>query len=198
MRSLCAILLLFPAFAAADEGPVIEWSADRPLGWSDFQGPVPTGAAPERVAASNTSLSWSYAYEVEWARGSCVFRILAIESAAGFHPDGSWVRPNHRTAAVLVHEQGHFDITRLHHMSFVERTSGLVGKDRECRGSSERRAKRGVESEIAEIAGTLYEAVWRQHRQEQEAYDRETRHGIDTNAQAEWSRRIAARLVATR
>ncbi|HUF72570.1 MAG TPA: hypothetical protein VMR74_06710 [Gammaproteobacteria bacterium] len=204
MRSLRAILLLFPVFlllfpvfAAAEDATMIEWSPARPLAWDDFQGAVPSGAAPERVAAANTSLSWSYAYEVEWSRGTCTFRIMSIESAAGFHPEGSWARPNHRTPDVLLHEQGHFDITRLHYVEFVERTRGLIGDTRECRGSSERRAKRNAESEIARLAGTVYEGVWREYRREQEAYDDETRHGIDTGTQAEWTRRIAERLGRT-
>lgn len=194
MNALRAILLIFPALAAADDAAMIEWSPARPLTWDDFQGAVPAGAAPERVAASNTSLSWSYSYEVEWSRGTCVFRILSIESAAGFHPGGSWVRPGHRNQVVLGHEQGHFDLTRLHHMEFVERTRGLVGESRECRGNSERRAKGNVENEIARLAGTVYEAVWREHLREQETYDDETVHGINAGAQAEWSRRIAERL----
>jgi hypothetical protein len=194
MRSLSTILLLIPVLAAAEDTAMIEWSPTRPLSWDDFQGAVPAGAAPERVAMSNTSLSWSYAYEVEWSRGGCVFRIQTIESAASFHPEGSWSRPEHRNPAVLEHEQGHFDLTRVHHLEFVERTHGLVGETRECRGSSERRAKRDVESQIASLAGAVYETVWREHLREQEIYDDETRHGIDAEAQAQWRRRIRDRL----
>lgn len=197
MKFRCIILMLAPILAVAEDPPTIEWSRARPLTWGDFQGAVPAGAAPERVATSNTSLSWSYAYDVEWSRGNCVFRIQSIESSAGFHPEGSWSRPDHRTPAVLVHEQGHFDLTRLHHLEFVARTRGLVGKSRPCRGDSERRARRDVEDQIASLAGAEYEAVWREHLREQERYDDETRHGIDIEAQAQWTRRIRDRLDRT-
>lgn len=173
---------------------MIEWSPTRPLTWDDFQGKVPPHADPERVATSNTSLSWSYAYAVDWSRQGCRFRILRMDAAAGFHPDGSWARPDHRTPDVLAHEQGHFDITEIHYQAFVEATQELVGVSRNCSGSSERKAKRNAESEIARLAGTIYETIWREQLQEQKAYDDETRHGIDSKAQAQWTARITARL----
>jgi hypothetical protein len=184
---------LIPAVVGA-ETPVIDWNAARPLQWGDFLGAVPAHAGPERIAESNTSISWTYRYEVGWQQGACTFRITSIESAAGFHPDGSWVRPEHRTAAVLEHEQGHFDITRIYQQKFAAATRELVGISRDCGSGGRTRGTRSAEREIDRLAGSVYDAVWQEYREEQDAYDTETQHGIDSNAQSRWTNRIASLL----
>lgn len=191
--SLLVIATLAP-IAAGAATPAIEWNPGRPLNWDDFLGSVPSRADASRVAESNTSISWSYRYEVEWQRDHCLFRILSIDSAAGFHPDSSWARPEHRTPAVLEHEQGHFDITRIYQREFAETTRELVGVSRECGGGGRARVARNIEREIDRLAGSVYDAVWQQHGKEQSAYDHETNHGIDSRIQAEWTSRIAEQL----
>lgn len=195
MRFAIALLAagLSPVIAGA-ETPVIEWNPARPLEWNDFVGAVPAHAGSERIAESNTSISWTYRYEVNWRQGVCTFRITAIESAAGFHPDGSWVRPAHRTDAVLEHEQGHFDITRIYQQKFADATRELVGVSRDCGTGGRARATRNVEREIDRLAGSVYDAVWQEYRKEQDAYDAETQHGIDSSAQSRWTGRIASLL----
>jgi hypothetical protein len=182
--------------ALADNAEPIEWSAARPLSWDDFVGHVPRGIDERRVAATNASLVWSYKYIVEWSRDACAFRITSIDSAALFNPDGSWVRPGHRTDSVLRHEQGHFDIAQLHKLRFETETREFLGGQRSCSGRNERQVTRSAEREIARLVGTIYEDVWAQYRREQEVYDRETSHGINSSSQAEWTKNIASLLEA--
>jgi len=196
MRSIWVISLLglfaCPGGAAWAEG--IEWRADRPLSWDDFKGAVPRDADAVRVASTASSLAWSYAYQIEWSQHGCMYSIVKLESVARFLPDRSWVRPGHRTDAILEHEQGHFDIAQLYNQQFKAATEDLVGSARECDAQSERKAARAVESEISRIIGSLYEEVWRQYQLRQEAYDSETTHGIDREAQSRWTRTIAKSL----
>lgn len=189
------LLLLAAGVTATAAGPAIQWSPERRLVWEDFQGPVPANVADERVATTAASLSWSNAYSIAWSRDTCAFRITRIDSAALFHPDASWVRPGHLTPAVLEHEQGHFDIARIFQRRFEVQARPLVGVSRECRGRSQRAASRYAEREVAHLIGSIYDEVWRQYRAEQDAYDDETRHGIETAAQASWTSKIAARLA---
>ncbi|MDH3644801.1 MAG: DUF922 domain-containing Zn-dependent protease [Gammaproteobacteria bacterium] len=200
MRALLTICLAFFGSQAtsADNLPLIEWNSERPLTWDDFQGSVPSGADEARVASTTASLSWSYEYQFSLSRDTCAFSIVTIDSAALFHPDESWVRAGHRNAAVLAHEQVHFDIAQLYFERFVAETRELIGSDRECRGRSERTAARNAEREVTRLVGSVYDEVWRQYRSRQESYDRETRHGIDTVAQAGWTQEIAASLRAVK
>ena len=53
-----------------------------------------------------------------------------------------------------------------------------------------------MKARVDELAGTIYDDVWRRYLLEQDSYDAETRHGIDTAAQALWISRIAALLAS--
>jgi hypothetical protein len=196
VRLLSAIVLAFMTcpVAVADDSGAIEWSQERRLIWNDFAGSVPSGTDEIRVAETSASLAWSYEYTLEWSRDRCVFSIVDISASALFHPGNSWVRPGHRTDPVLLHEQGHFDITQLYRERFAARTREFLGAERNCRGRNERAAARSVESEIAQTLGSAYKEIWRNYRREQERYDAETRHGIDSSAQAAWSERISNSL----
>lgn len=192
MRRFCLICLTGVVALAAEAGAPadIEWSPSRPLTWDDFVGPVPADADPERVAATAASLSWSYAYAVEQSRDACVYRILDIQVRATFDPKESWVRTGHRTAAVLLHEQGHFDIAELYKERFEEDTRELVSSARECRGSNERKIARFVERDLNGLIGSAFDELWRTYRARQDAYDDETRHGMNTQAQASWTEQL--------
>jgi len=198
MRTLLAVglTLLAAAAARADSAARIPWNAERPLTWEDFAGPVPPRTDADRVAETAASLSWSYQLALELSSDSCVFRIVDIESEAAFVPGESWVRPGHRTAEVLEHEQGHFDIAEIYHRRFAAGAREFVGQQHRCSGGSERRATRDAEREVAGIIGAVYEEIWRQYREQQQLYDDETRHGIDREAQTEWTRELAS-LLAT-
>jgi hypothetical protein len=196
MRSLGLICLLVAAArpGIAAEPVTIEWDAARPLTWADFKGPVPAGAEEHRVASTASSLGWSYAFEIEMSEDRCTFGIVRLDSTALFHPEKSWVRPGHRTAEVLEHEQGHFDIAKLFLEKFRAATREFVGARRPCDGRSERKARRDAEREISRQVGTLYEEIWRQYELRQQTYDAETRHGIDREAQARWTETISMSL----
>lgn len=189
--------LLTCGLVMADEAGILEWSAARRLSWDDFSGSIPSGTDENRVAATNASLAWSYEYRLEWSRDRCVFSIVNVNTFARFHKEGSWVRPGHRTDAVLQHEQGHFDLTKVYKEKFAARTRDFIGSERTCRGRNDRAATRWAETEIAQLVGSIYDDIWRQYRQQQESYDAETRHGIDSVAQAAWSEEIAALLNST-
>lgn len=195
-RSLISLSLLFAGLALqlACAAENIPWSAERLLTWNDFLAPVAKGTEPENVAATAASLSWAYEYEIERTRNSCTYRLTDIRADAIFHPDDSWVRPDHRTADVLEHEQGHFDITQVYKLMFEATARGLVGTEGVCEGRSEKRISSFVRSEIARFVKPLYEQIWRDHTTVQDTYDAQTHHGLDAPAQARWLARIAAAL----
>jgi hypothetical protein len=188
------LLLIGIQVASANPAPAISWQADRPLTWADFQGPVPRTARKERVAATAASLSWSYEYEVQWSPGDCTYEITHIDTSALFDPGSSWVRPGHRTDAVLQHEQGHFDIAQIFEQKLRVRSRELVGVKRDCRGRSARQANRHAESAAADLMGQVFDQLWREYQDRQESYDRDTRHGIDRAAQAAWTLDIKAAI----
>lgn len=182
----CSIARIEPTPAAGS----IPWDAGRSLAWSDFRGAVDPRAAPERVAVTAASLSWGYDYKIERNGDACAYWITGVRAQAVFDQADSWVRPGHRNAAVLGHEQGHFDLTQIYKLILDRRMSALVGDRRPCEGDTLEKASRSAEARAAERARIVFEDVWRRHLSTQQAYDGQTRHGLETEAQALWTERI--------
>ncbi|NNC63876.1 MAG: hypothetical protein HKN84_03740 [Gammaproteobacteria bacterium] len=174
----------------------LEWAADVRLRWEDFQGPVDSSAAAERVAMTAASLSWGYSYGLELGSGPCYYRITSIDVAAIFNRQDSWVRPGHLTGRVLEHEQGHFDITQLFKLKLEEMTRDLMGVRRACEGRSVEAASQYTEREAARAVSAVADKIWREHVAAQEAYDDQTHHGTTRDVQAEWLQAIGHGLEA--
>lgn len=184
-----------PCFASAAE---IVWSAGRPLNWRDFEAPVARGAAPDNVAVTTSSLRWTYEYELDGSASACTYRILDVRSTAVFDGARSWVRPDHRMAHVLAHEQGHFDITQVFKLVFDAAAANGVGATGSCKGKNAPRASASVEDAVERTIGALYQDVWRAHTSAQRAYDAETGHGTRRRAQQRWLELISAGLRGQR
>lgn len=185
------LLIALPGVVGAAE---FAWSAKRPLRWEDFTGAVPASAPRENVAMTAASLRWSYSYSLEWTRKSCAYRITGITTDALFDPRASWARRDGRTAAVLAHEQGHFDIAELHKRMFDEASRPFLGARARCKGRDRRSIAKFVERDIDATLGKLYERIWTNQTRVQEAYDAETAHGMNAAAQKDWLDKIAAGL----
>jgi hypothetical protein len=191
--ALCSTLASVAASAQTGAAAgAITWSADRPLQWSDFAGPVNPTAPFDTVAMTAASLNWTYSYQLERSSRRCVFRITEITTEALFHPEDSWARPEHRTAVVLEHEQGHFDLTHVHKLMLDREATALVGDERSCGRRASTAAD--VESRVAEAIRPLRERIWRDLQRVQAEYDASTRHGILVDAQRQWTARIREAL----
>jgi hypothetical protein len=187
----CAlVLLIFGVDAPAAED--IGWSSGRALRWADFVGRVDADAPPENIAATAASLTWTYGYETVVDGGACSYRITTAHAEAVFHPHRSWVRPNHATADVLRHEQGHFDITQIHKLMFDALVAPLIDATYRCEGRTRRQISARVEAEIRAQLEPIYDDVWDNHLRTQAAYDAETHHGSSGDPQAAWTRAIEA------
>jgi hypothetical protein len=146
----------------------IGWSADRPLTWSDYKAkPDPSSGA---AASTATFLGFDYQYR----NGSLTYKITNT-----FSPDRSWGR--HKTAYILAHEQGHFDIAEIYARKLYQRMSAYKpGKN------------------FQKDLGQIYENVSNEKAVYQQQYDRETNHSIKTDEQAAWLKKIAEELKATK
>ena len=182
----CASTQLEPV-ASIEEIP---WSTDRPLRWDDFLGIVDPHAPTERVAITAASIRWGYEYRIERNSGDCAYRITSIHSEATFGPRDSWVRPDYRNAAVLIHEQGHFDLTHIYERMFAERAAELIGVRNSCEGSTLKEASRFTEQRAAALVEAVFDDIWQGLTATQAAYDDQTRHGIETDSQTLWTERI--------
>ncbi|HEX6994197.1 MAG TPA: hypothetical protein VF339_08620 [Gammaproteobacteria bacterium] len=175
---------------AQQVGEGIRWQADRPLEWSDFKGQVDPNAGPQTAALTSASVSVGFELEVRGGR-RCEFEVLRIETTAEFHPEHSWVRDGARTAAVLEHEQGHFDLAEVFRAVLERQAAALVGRPQRCAAGADPSAIEAEVNEwIAEIRGQVFDELERV----QDQYDAETGHGTLPDAQSVWTARIRQAL----
>ena len=159
---------------AGDDGFL--WSPARPLTWNDFQGVPPIGGWEGAKS--------SYALYSAW---QCRGNAFAFRVIAGFHPRESWVKPEvledpELRAAVLAHEQTHFDLGELHARMMREVFAHLTGP---CRKTDP-------------YLSALARRLSHNEAMEQERYDSETNHGLLAAQQAAWSMQTRQRLAASR
>ena len=169
MKRLFPLLLFFVSFTAAQAqeagDDILTWSKDRKLTWSDYK----ASPNPKSDAAATTSTSLSIDYHIKDGQFSYTIR-------SWFSRTKSWGR--NKTAYILSHEQGHFDIAEVYARKLHQRMSAY------------RFSKHTYQKELDRI----YKEVADEKAAVQQQYDRETRHSIDEEKQAEWLKKISRML----
>jgi hypothetical protein len=185
-------LWCFAELMLAAQGPyLIEWSSQRRLKREDFQGRPP-------VSATSASMSWIH-IDTSW---ECNDGKLVATAHATFNPSQSWWRTStsniwgnpesirdasraqlearrsfgERDAQLLAHEQLHFDIAEVAARKIRARFGEFKNACSESGGTEP------IQRMVAEVDQELQE--------EQVRYDRETGHGVNAQAQDQWSQRV--------
>lgn len=157
-------LLLLVSSAALAQGStedVLAWSADRKLTWEDYK----AKPDPNSDAAASTTTYLSIEYQISNTSFS-----YTIQSR--FSRDRSWGR--HKSDYILSHEQGHFDIAEIFARKLHKEMSAYTFN------------KKTYQKDLKKI----YDKVTDEKEEMQNEYDRETRHSINKEKQAEWLTRI--------
>ncbi len=144
------------------------WKADRRLIWSDFQA-KPVDFASE-VAMTASSVEFSYytkRSQINWS------------VSAKYFPKLSWSKKELQSDYILKHEQLHFDITELY--------ARLLRK----------RLKENIlsVSDVFKIK-SITKNIMKEWEEEENDYDRETKHSTDAQKQQEWNFNLQQRLDA--
>lgn len=159
---------LFPPTEAT-----LDWKAERPLTWSDFQGTVPEHT--EFAAHTTTEIGMDAKY-----MGTLVQIKGTYDVYARFIKTESWAQPGerNRTASILKHEQLHFDITELHARKLRADLDRLRTGDR----SLKQKVQDVFQNRNAEASAM------------QRSYDSQTDHGLRTEMQKAWEKAISDSL----
>ncbi|MDJ0365166.1 DUF922 domain-containing protein [Hymenobacter sp. H14-R3] len=169
-----ALVLLAAAPAAAQQVALPEgsfrWSASRPLTMADFKGrPRPTESHAALTSANiNTG-------------AKCSSNIFAGTAQASFSPSRSWVRdPARMTPALLRHEQLHFDIAEVYARQLRQQLAAI---SLPC-------------SKLGTTFDRVSQAAYAAWQQAEDAYDRESNHGLQHEQQAKWEAQVRQQLLA--
>ncbi|MEO7984869.1 MAG: DUF922 domain-containing protein [Bacteroidota bacterium] len=144
---------------------LLEWNASRKLTWADYK----AAPNPSSDAAASTTTYLAIKYDINSAGFS-----YKIDSR--FSKTKSWGL--HKTAYILSHEQGHFDIAEI----FARKLNQRMSEYKFNKKTYQKDLKR------------IYDEVTREKEEIQEQYDRETNHSIRKEEQGDWLKKITVML----
>ena len=141
------------------------------LTWSDFKGVPDTKHFGGAVTASG------YAFDADIKiDGKIVY--LNIGVYVFFTKSQSWKKPTINSDYHLLHEQVHFDITRLGAENFIKQ---LVNS-------------KFTKDNYNQLLDQVFDRSYNENIELQNQYDRETQHSINRQVQLKWNERIAAEM----
>jgi hypothetical protein len=167
---VCLLLTGLCAKAQTHSCDSIVWRAGRKLTWNDFKGTLNLNDPVS--ARSNTN------FVREWAVENGTLKTTMI---CFFSPCLSWSKSK-RSARLLKHEQGHFDITEYYRRVYYKRIAEASY----------------TPATLPALMKDIYDSITRECGTMQEAYDRETHHSLLTDKQREWQLNITQLLAAER
>lgn len=188
------------------------WKGAMSLAWDDFTAIPPAKKVPEdpKDPASYDAVTDSYidhhlrtadklAFEKEGSKWNCV-AAWEVGARAIFRSSYSWVRADKKSAELLDHEQGHFNITKI----YADKLDALLkktvaGKDGKgsalnaklaCGKALKDLYDHVTEKQLNDIV-KKYVTAWSAKEQD---YDNETKHGSEAADQKTWDDEIAKAL----
>ena len=157
---------LLPAQREGEE--LMAWSASRKLSWADYK----AEPNPDSDAAATTATYLIFSYSIRDDLPS-----YSIESK--FSKTRSWGL--HKTAYILSHEQGHFDLAEVYARKLYKKVQEYRFHQKNYRKDLQK----------------IYQEVLDEKEEMQNKYDRETNHSINREKQAEWLKKIEKMLKET-
>lgn len=191
-----AVVLGFAAAAADLLSGYVCWSVDRPLTWGDFRATPPSWAEPANSAAQiHLTLSWSASIGAHAVGSVATATVTAFTVVNAMDPALSWKSPL-ATLANLRHEQFHFNLhevyRRLAEMTLAPLTMTYQAV---TPNASAQDTADACEKALNDLLLATWDAIDARAKAALAAYDSETRHGLDAEAQATWETRITSLLA---
>ena len=153
----------------------IYFDPDKPLSWSDFKG------VPDNHHSGGAVTASGYAFDADIKIENKVI-YLNIGVYTFFSKKGSWKKPSINSAYHLLHEQHHFDISRVSAEKFI----WSVAKAKFTKDNYE------------QLISSLFDQSYDECNKLQEKYDTETQHSINRDEQFKWNERIAGMVEKVR
>jgi hypothetical protein len=202
-RARVLLALQRSAGNAAVQRDIVFHDKQSALTWKDFKGKVDAGSTfSASTFSGHTSLAWKARAKKSGAVWDAVAKIVpaSLNLRAFIDRGKSWIRKAKKSAALLAHEQGHFDIqdvlTEKGETAIRAVAAGAEGT------ASDSKAKKAVAAAVADLRSTApftklasTDAVI---TQAQHDYDEDpvkgTDHGTKPAEQAQWQADIRAGL----
>lgn len=145
----------------------IYYDIDRPLTWDDFQG------APDYNSRGGAITASGFAFSANMnTAGRDTY--LNVRVYTFFSKKNSWKKQNINSSYHLMHEQHHFDITRISAEKFYY----------------ELKNANFTVNNYNKLLPELFNKAFEENSDLQQRYDSETHHSINTSEQLKWNNKI--------
>lgn len=156
---------------AKQSSDTIYYDVSRKLTWQDFQGKPDLHNPGGAVTASG------YAFDADMKMEDKII-YLNIGVYVYFLKSESWRKPDINSDFHLLHEQTHFDITRLGAENFIkELVKSTFTRDN-----------------YNQLLNSVFDKSYNENMALQTQYDTETQHSIKYQVQLKWNEKIAAEI----
>ena len=149
----------------------IYYDTSRLLTWNDFKG-VPDKNIP---GGAITASGFAFVTDIK-IENKIIYINIGVYTF--FIKSESWKKPFIITGYHLLHEQRHYDITRLGTESFIKQ---LVNS-------------KFTKDNYNQIISSVFEKAFNENSLLQQQYDKETEHSINRAEQLKWNDKIAAEI----
>ncbi|MEP6926999.1 MAG: hypothetical protein ABI834_05145 [Ginsengibacter sp.] len=153
---------------AGADNDTIYYDFNRNLTWKDFKGIPDNNYFGGAVTASGFAFDSQMNYD-----GKNIYLNIGIYTF--FSKNDSWKKPPINSDYHLLHEQHHFDITRLGSQKFI----------------SELTKAHFTKENYKALIASIFNKSYNENESIQLQYDRETNHSLDADKQLEWNDKIA-------
>ncbi len=147
----------------------IYYDFNQQLTWKDFKGVPDQSHFGGAVTASGFAFDSQMNFD-----GKNIYLTIGVYTF--FTKKDSWKKPNINSDYHLLHEQHHFDITRLS----AEKLLTDIASANFTKGN------------YRTLLSSIFEKAFNENSELQHQYDKETNHSIDTTKQLEWNNKIAS------
>jgi len=139
--------------------------------WSEFRevNQRPANETEDAYIAA----TFNYSYRTQSSRQHC--RVSSVTTRISVNRNAAWVLRGQKSAELLRHEQGHYDITALGAREVRQRVAELRATHCSSIGAEAQRIRSDVQQTI---------------NQKNLRYDNQTSHGSNATAQQRWQTRI--------
>lgn len=188
------VVVVQTAMAEEVQSPRLRKYEDGLLTKADFQAKVPTPlpvfGGVRLKAVISTGIYYNYRYKASLDGERVKLTLSEIEVYGAVTPAKSW-NASPGDAALMDHEQGHFDISAISAAQAQAKISVMIDKGHlQGQGKDTAAAKKDLDDRLAKVFKECIDQLFQADRY----YDKETRHGADLAAQAR-RRRLHKRLL---
>ncbi len=156
---------------ANSSNDTIYYDFNRRLSWNDFKGKPDENFFAGAVTASGFAFNAEMNFD-----GRNIY--LNIGVFTFFTKNDSWHKPEINSAYHLLHEQHHFDITKIGSERFID----------------ELQKAHFTKENYNKVIESIFNKVYKENEDLQEQYDKETMHSINVDKQNEWNDKIASEI----